>query len=82
MNIIGKPRVSQVEVANLYPIKRRLSLANYARDIKGKDSRRPWWAVKPVKEFAILEGFGQTREQGVWENVANCIKRSRRMPLQ
>ena len=82
MNVIGKPRVSRVEVADLYPVKGRLSLANYARDMKGKDLKRPWWAMKPVKEFAILGGFGRTREEGVWENVANCIKRFYRAPAQ
>jgi hypothetical protein len=78
MNIIGKPRVSRVGVADLYPIKRRLSLANYARDTKEKAAKRPWWAMKPVKEFAILGGFGRTREDGVWENVAKSIKRFHR----
>jgi hypothetical protein len=75
MNSIGKPRVSRVEVGDLHPIKSALSLANYSRSVKENALRRPWYAKKPVRQFAVLEGFGKTREAGIWENVAASIKR-------
>ena len=78
MNIAGKPRLSRVEAADLYAVKRRFSLANFAQSTTRKDAKRPWWAMKPVKEFAILGRSGRTREDGVWENVAKSIKRFNR----
>lgn len=78
MNLVGKPRVSRVEVADLHAVNRRLGLVNFIRRTVGQDAKRHWWAMKPVKEFAILDGFARTRENGVWENVAKSIKRFNR----
>jgi len=76
LNIIGRPRVSRMRVADLHPVRSRFSITNYSRGAKGEEMKRPWWAARPIKQFAILAGRGRSREEGVWENVAKSINRS------
>jgi len=65
-----------VGVADLHPVVSRFSITNYVRGAKEEELKRPWWAGRPIKQFAILTGRGRSREEGVWENVARGIKRS------
>jgi hypothetical protein len=76
LSVIGRPRVSRIAVADLHPVKSRFTITNYARDANAEDAKRPWWTPRPIKQFAILEGSGRAREDGVWENVARLIQRS------
>ncbi len=69
--------MSRVEVGDIRPVASRFSIANYERGAKDEEMKRPWWAARPIKQYAILGGRGRSREEGVWENVARCIKRSR-----
>jgi hypothetical protein len=80
MNIIGRPHVSRVNVSELYPIKKPLNIANFARDTKEISSKRPWWARRYVRRFAILETSGATREKGIWENVVRSIRNTHNRP--
>jgi hypothetical protein len=82
LSMIGRPRVSRVSLGDLHPIKSRFSIANYARTAKDEESKRPWWAAKPIKQFAILGGRGRLREEGVWENVARSIQKSQEKRLR
>jgi hypothetical protein len=75
MNVVGKPRVSRLEVCQLRPVQRRFSLANYTRTIPASATKRPWYASRPIREFAILDGVKGVKDSGIWENVARCIQR-------
>ena len=76
LNMIGRPRVSRVSVGDLHPVRSRFNITNYARGAKDEKMKRPWWAGRPIKQFAILGGRGRPREEGVWENIARCIQRA------
>jgi len=76
MNFIGKPRVTRVKMAELFPVNERFGLATYARDTKYVNAERPWWMGKAVRQFGITGGAGRIREGGVWENVAASIQKS------
>jgi hypothetical protein len=76
MSFIGKPRVSRMKVTDLYPVKSRLGVGNYARDTKAIDEQRSWWRGKSVGQFAVRSNSGSGREKGIWENVAGCIAKS------
>src|SRR6187402_31644 len=53
MNFIGKPRVTRMTVGELYPVKERFGMANYARDTMVVSSKRPWWMGKAVRQFGV-----------------------------
>ena len=76
LNLIGRPRVSRVGVHDLHPVRSRLGITNYARNVKDEDMKRAWWAARSVKQFAILQGRGKVREEGIWENIERSTKRS------
>lgn len=76
LNMIGRPRVSRISVGDIQHVASRYSITNYARSAKDEEMKRPWWAGRPIKQFAILAEHGRSREEGVWENVARSIKRS------
>jgi hypothetical protein len=65
-----------VGVADLHPVRSRFGITNYSRGAKDEEMKRPWWAARPIKQFAILAGRGRSREGGVWEDVAKSINRS------
>ncbi len=73
MNFIGKPRVTRVKVADIYPVKQRLGFANYARDTKELNSKRPWYMGKAVGQFGVHNEKSGIMGGEVWENVANSI---------
>lgn len=73
MNFVGKPRVNKIKLSELYPTKERFGIANYARDTKVLNSKRPWWMGKAVRIFGIRGGAGRTRGKGVWETFAKGI---------
>lgn len=77
MNFIGMPRVTRVNIADLYPANKRSGLVNYVRDTKDLNSKRSWWMGKATRRFAIHGGVRIRQGNGVWENVAKTIaKRS------
>ncbi|RFU32573.1 hypothetical protein B7463_g3769, partial [Scytalidium lignicola] len=80
MNFIGKPRMNKMKVGELYPVKERFGLANYARDTREANTKRPWWLGKAVRLFSINGSPGRIREKGVWENIATSI--NKRQPSQ
>jgi hypothetical protein len=76
MNIMGIPRVSRVSVVDLYPVKAGLSPANFARDTRNIIEKKPWWAGRAIKRFAIIGGSQGSREPGVWDNIKRSIEKS------
>ncbi|KAM3064925.1 hypothetical protein ACMFMG_011247 [Clarireedia jacksonii] len=76
MNLIGKPRVSRVHIAELRPTKQRLGIANYVRDTKETNASRPWWMYRAVRLFGIHSGIGKVREGEAWANIARKINSS------
>ncbi|RDL29781.1 Uncharacterized protein BP5553_10646 [Venustampulla echinocandica] len=78
MNLLGKPRVARMKVSSLYPIKERFGLANYGRDTKELNSKRPWWMGRAVRQFGVHAGKSQIMGGEVWGNIAATIsKRSK-----
>ncbi|RQM08827.1 hypothetical protein DH86_00002964 [Scytalidium sp. 3C] len=75
MNFIGKPRMNKMKVGELYPVKERFGLVNYARDTTEVNTKRPWWLGKAVRAFSINSNPGRIREKGVWENIAKSINK-------
>lgn len=76
MNFIGKPRGSLVKVSELFPVRKRFGLVNYARDTSALNAKRPWWMGKAVGQFGITGVSSRIREAGVWENVVKSIEKS------
>lgn len=76
MNFIGKPRISLVRAADLYPVRERFGMVNYARHTKNLNSKRPWWMGKAVRQFGV-HGSTRLRDGEIWENIARKVaKRS------
>jgi len=75
MNFIGKPRVTRVKVADLYPVKERLGLVNYARDTREINSKRRWWMGKAVRQFGVHSGRSLILRGEVWANIAKAISK-------
>ncbi|PBP27587.1 hypothetical protein BUE80_DR001493 [Diplocarpon rosae] len=78
MNFIGKPRVARVKIADIYPVKQRLGFANYARDAKALNTKRPWYAGKVATQFGVHNEKSGVMGGVIWENVAKCIAKNRR----
>lgn len=77
MNFLGLPRVSRVPIDQLFIVSPKgLNLANFARDTRLIDAKKPWWAPRPVKEFSIQDGKGNAREGWVWDIVTKKIKQN------
>lgn len=70
MNLIGKPRLFQVKIADLHPMKQRFGMANYARHSKIPS----WWARKGPSQFAIHSGTSKIKEGEVWKLIAKRIE--------
>ena len=75
MNFIGKSRAARMKVSDLIPTKQRFGLANYARDTRDINSKRPWWMGKAVRLFGIHGGSGRIPEGGIWDNIARGISK-------
>jgi len=73
MNFIGKPRVTRVKVADLHPAHQRFGLANYVRDAKEANAKRPWWMGKAVCQFGAHSGRTKIMGGEVWENIRRTI---------
>lgn len=80
MNLVGKPRVARMKVSSLYPIKERFGLANYGRDTKELNSKRPWWMGRAVRQFGVHAGKSQIMGGEVWENVAATVSKRSKAP--
>jgi hypothetical protein len=79
MNFLGKVQVSRMRVAELYPVKERLGLANYARDTTAINARRAWWKGKVVRQFGVHAGRSKIWGGEVWKNVASAISRNSKL---
>ncbi|KAF4629197.1 hypothetical protein G7Y89_g8948 [Cudoniella acicularis] len=78
MTVLGRPRVTRMKVTDLYPVKERFGLANYARNTKEINAKRPWWMGKAVRQFGVHSGRSQIMGGQVWENIqAGIEKRSK-----
>jgi hypothetical protein len=76
MNFLGKVRVSRMKVTELYAIRERFGLANYARDTQPINARRAWWKGKVVRQFGVHVGRSKILGGEVWKNVAVAISRN------
>ena len=74
MNFIGKPRVTRVKVAELYPVQERFGFANYARATEEINSKRPWGMGKPVRQFGVHSGRSRIMGSEIWDYI------TKRMP--
>ncbi|EOO00680.1 putative paired amphipathic helix protein [Phaeoacremonium minimum UCRPA7] len=78
MNMIGKPRVSDMTVSDLRPAHQRLGVVNYVRDTALENAARPWWMFRAVGRFSIQRassGTADAKEGWVWREVADGIAR-------
>jgi hypothetical protein len=73
MNFVGKPRVARMKVADLYPVNERFGLANYARDTREVNAKRPWWMGKAVRQFGVHTSHGHAVGGEAWKNIAATI---------
>jgi hypothetical protein len=73
MNFIGKPRVTRVKIAELYPVKERFGMANYVRDTELINSRLPWYLPKAVRQFGVHSNTSKIMGGTAWENVAKRV---------
>lgn len=78
MNFIGKPRVTRVKVGDLRAVKERFGFANYSRDTKVLNSKRPWWMGKAVRLFGVTNDKSGVMGGEVWENVAKGIAKNQK----
>ncbi len=76
MNFIGKPRVIRLKLADLHPVTQRFGMANYARDTKLINSKRPWWMGSAVRQFGVHRNTRKIMEGEIWGNIAKRIEQS------
>ncbi|KAN0092433.1 hypothetical protein V8E51_018280 [Hyaloscypha variabilis] len=76
MNFIGKPRVARVKISDLYPVKQRFGMANYARDTDLINSKLPWYFPKAVRQFGVHSSTSKIMGGEVWNNIASRISRN------
>lgn len=55
MSFVSKPRYSSVRAGDLFPVRRRFGLINYARDTQTENEARKWYMYRAVKGFHIQE---------------------------
>lgn len=75
MNLVGKPRVSRLKVADLYPTKKRLGMANYARDTKLVNSKLPWYFPPAVRQFGVHSNTSKILGGEAWHNIVRRISK-------
>jgi len=77
MNMFGKPQVARMKVVDLYPVKERFGLANYARDTTKTNERRKWWMGKATRQFGVhganQGGKGSFVGEEAWTNMEAVI---------
>lgn len=73
MNAIGKPRLSQVKVADLNHVKQRLGMVNYVRDTKAINAQRPWYMGRAVRQFSLPAGVKIKGGPDIWDNILKSI---------
>ncbi len=78
MNFVGKPRVARVKLGDLFPVKERFGLANYARDTSEINLKRPWWMGKAVRQFGVHSNTSRIMKGEVWDQIAKAIANSSR----
>ncbi len=76
MNFIGKPRVTRVNLKDLHPVRERFGIANYARDTKLTNSKRPWWMGKAVSQFGVHSSTSKIMGGEIWGEIAKRIEKS------
>ncbi|KAL1879282.1 hypothetical protein Daus18300_001861 [Diaporthe australafricana] len=76
MGAIFKPRVSQVKISDLKPVRKRFGLVNYTRDTTLENSQRKWWMFRAMGGFRIEdETTTGSKSKWAWEAVAKEIRR-------
>jgi hypothetical protein len=75
MNFVGKPRVTRVKISELYPVKERFGMANYARDTELINSKLPWYFPKTVGQFGVHSNTSKIMGGTVWEHIAKRISK-------
>jgi hypothetical protein len=77
MNAFGKPQVVRMRVVDLYPVKERFGLANYARDTREINDSRKWWMGKATRQFGVHGanhgGKGSFVGEEAWVNMEATI---------
>ena len=77
LSFIGAPRRTIVRIADLYPVRGRFGLVNYARDTDFLNTMRPWWTGKVVRQFGVHSGQKFKSDPGVWDDVARAISKQK-----
>jgi hypothetical protein len=77
MNFIGKPRITRMKATDLYPVKERLGMANYARDTTKINAGRRWWMGKVVRQFGVHSGRSKVMGGEIWRNVESVLQKNR-----
>jgi hypothetical protein len=83
MSIVGRPRTSVVAVSDLYPVRRRFGMVNYARDSADAGPPPPRWRLqRPSADKFSIQGHGAENVSNgwVWKEIANGIERRRAPP--
>lgn len=79
MNFVGKPRVARMNATDLYAVKERSGLVNFARDTTAVNAKRRWWMGKAVRQFGVHPGRSRLAGEEAWRNIeAAIMKRSRK----
>jgi len=80
MNLIGKPRVAEAMLSDLYAVRQRFGTVNFARGRPPGAASREWyrWFVPPPSTKFYLQNPDPkhaTREGWVWDELADSIAR-------
>ena len=78
INLIGMPRTRPVMVSDLFPVKERFGVVNYARDTKSLNMQRRWWMGKAISRFGVHGGTEPAFSPGVWRHVKLMIEKQKR----
>lgn len=73
INALGTQRINKVRVSELYPIQGRLKLANYGRDTRGIDAKRPWWMLRALGKFNVHSKDSKIGGGEAWSVIAASI---------
>ncbi|KAH8669718.1 hypothetical protein BGZ60DRAFT_528190 [Tricladium varicosporioides] len=79
MNLLGKAQVARMKVTDLYPVRERFGMVNYARDTKEINSKRKWWMPPAIRQFGVHSGRSRIMGGEVWDNIAMAISRNARL---
>ncbi|KAH6672176.1 hypothetical protein B0J14DRAFT_655067 [Halenospora varia] len=76
MNLLGKAQVARMKVTDLYPVRERFGMVNYARDTREINSKRKWWMPPAVRQFGVHSGRSRIMGGEVWDNIAAIISKN------